>query len=193
MLFRSSGKTVVADYGIDATLADGRRAFYTTPVKALSNQKYRDLVARLGTHRVGLLTGDNSINGDADVVVMTTEVLRNMIYAEGRGLRDLGLVVLDEVHFLQDAYRGPVWEEVIIHLPPTVQLVCLSATVSNATELADWISTVRGPTEPVVEDRRPVQLDHLFLVGDATHDRVHLMPTLLHGRPNPDEIGRAHV
>ena len=91
-----SGKTVVADYGIDATLADGRRAFYTTPVKALSNQKYRDLVARLGTHRVGLLTGDNSINGDADVVVMTTEVLRNMIYAEGRGLRDLGLVVLDE-------------------------------------------------------------------------------------------------
>ncbi len=152
-----SGKTVVAEYAIDAVVAGGKRAFYTAPIKALSNQKYHDLVARLGPHRVGLLTGDNSINPDADVVVMTTEVLRNMIYGHSPGLRNLAVVVLDEVHFLQDTYRGPVWEEVIIHLPPNVRLVCLSATVSNATELAEWISTVRGVTSAVVEDRRPVQ------------------------------------
>ena len=181
-----SGKTVVAEYAIDVAIADGRRAFYTAPIKALSNQKYHDLSERLGPHRVGLLTGDNSINGDAEVVVMTTEVLRNMIYARSPALRDLAVVVLDEVHFLQDTYRGPVWEEVIIHLPPSVRLVCLSATVSNAAELAEWITTVRGPTQAVVEDRRPVRLDNMFMVGDKTHDRLHLLPTLVNGRPNHD-------
>lgn len=181
-----SGKTVVAEYAIAAALADGKRAFYTAPIKALSNQKYHDLAALLGPHRVGLLTGDNSINGDADVVVMTTEVLRNMIYGGGRGLGELAVVVLDEVHFLQDTYRGPVWEEVIIHLPASVRLVCLSATVSNAAELAEWIETVRGPTSAVVEDRRPVRLENLYLIGDTTHDRLHLLPTLVNGRPNND-------
>ena len=117
---------------------------------------------------------------------MTTEVLRNMIYARSAALDDLAVVVLDEVHFLQDTYRGPVWEEVIIHLPRTVRLVCLSATVSNAAELAEWISTVRGPTTAIVEDRRPVQLENLYLIGDQTHDRLHLLPTLVNGRPNPD-------
>ncbi len=183
-----SGKTVVAEYAIDAALADGRRAFYTAPIKALSNQKYRDLLARLGAQNVGLLTGDNNINGDAPVVVMTTEVLRNMIYARSSGLDKLATVVLDEVHFLQDTYRGPVWEEVIIHLPADVNLVCLSATVSNAHELTDWISTVRGPTTAVLEDRRPVQLDNHYLIGDKTHDRMHLLPTLLNGRPNPEAL-----
>ncbi len=181
-----SGKTVVAEYAIDAALAAGRRAFYTAPIKALSNQKYHDLATRLGPHRVGLLTGDNSINGEAPVVVMTTEVLRNMIYAKSPALRDLDVVVLDEVHFLQDTYRGPVWEEVIIHLPPQVSLVCLSATVSNADELTEWISTVRGPTTAVLEDRRPVRLDNLFLIGEATHDRDHLIQTLVQGRPNQE-------
>ncbi len=137
---------------------------------------------------MGLLTGDNSINGDAPVVVMTTEVLRNMIYARSHGLRDLAAVVLDEVHFLQDTYRGPVWEEVIIHLPTHVRLVCLSATVSNAHELADWISTVRGTTKAILEDRRPVRLDNLYLIGDKTHDRLHLLPTLVNGRANHDAI-----
>ena len=122
---------MVAEYGIGAARSHGRRAFYTAPLKALSNQKFRDLGERYGVESVGLLTGDNVINGDAPIVVMTTEVLRNMIYGRSRDLGDLGLVVLDEVHFLQDTYRGPVWEEVIIHLPPHVQLVCLSATVSN--------------------------------------------------------------
>jgi len=183
-----SGKTVVAEYAIDAAVADGKRAFYTAPIKALSNQKYHDLVERLGPQQVGLLTGDNNINGDAPVVVMTTEVLRNMIYARSPALRDLAVVVLDEVHFLQDTYRGPVWEEVIIHLPHQVRLVCLSATVSNAHELAEWITTVRGQTRAVLEDRRPVRLDNLYMLGDKTHDRLHLMPVLVNGRPNHDAI-----
>ena len=181
-----SGKTVVAEEAIHRALAEGRRAFYTAPIKALSNQKYQDLVRQHGADRVGLLTGDNAINGDAPVVVMTTEVLRNMIYARSKGLATLGYVVLDEVHFLQDTYRGPVWEEVIIHLPPAVRLVCLSATVSNADELTEWITTVRGPTTAVVETRRPVRLDHLYLVADKTADRLHLLPTIVDGRPNPE-------
>lgn len=183
-----SGKTVVAEYAIDAAVADGKRAFYTAPIKALSNQKYHDLVERLGPQQVGLLTGDNNINGDAPVVVMTTEVLRNMIYARSPALRDLAVVVLDEVHFLQDTYRGPVWEEVIIHLAVSVRLVCLSATVSNAHELAEWITTVRGPTRAILEDRRPVRLDNHYLLGDRTHDRLHLLPVLVNGRPNHDAM-----
>jgi ATP-dependent RNA helicase HelY len=184
-----SGKTVVADYAVDLALAGGGKAFYTTPIKALSNQKYGDLLRRLGPERVGLLTGDNAINGDAPVVVMTTEVLRNMIYASSPALERLRYVVLDEVHYLQDTYRGPVWEEVIIHLPPTVDLVCLSATVSNAEELADWITTVRGACEPVIEEKRPVELVNLYLVGDKGSPTLHLLPTLVDGRPNP-EAGR---
>jgi len=180
-----SGKTVVAEHAIDLALRAGKRAFYTAPIKALSNQKYADLFRRHGSDSVGLLTGDNSINGDAPVVVMTTEVLRNMIYGRSHTLHDLALVVLDEVHFLQDTYRGPVWEEVIIHAPPQVRLVCLSATVSNANELAAWITTVRGPTTSVVENKRPVRLENLFLVGDKTADHLHLLPTLVHDRPNP--------
>ncbi|HMC39316.1 MAG TPA: DEAD/DEAH box helicase, partial [Acidimicrobiales bacterium] len=149
-----SGKTVVAQYAVARALDEGCKAFYTTPLKALSNQKYWELVKRHGTDNVGLLTGDNSVNGTAPVVVMTTEVLRNMIYASSAALDGLRYVVLDEVHYLQNAYRGPVWEEVIIHAPAGVDLVCLSATVSNAEELADWIRTVRGATTAVIEDRR---------------------------------------
>jgi ATP-dependent RNA helicase HelY len=181
-----SGKTVVAEYAVHLALAAGRKVFYTSPIKALSNQKYGDLVRKLGPERVGLLTGDNAINGDAPVVVMTTEVLRNMIYASSSALRDLQFVVLDEVHYLQDAYRGPVWEEVIIHAPAAVRLVCLSATVSNAEELADWITTVRGPTRAVIEERRPVDLVNLYLVGDRSSPELHLLPTLVDGRPNSE-------
>ena len=181
-----SGKTVVAEYGIAAARDDAKRAFYTAPVKALSNQKYRDLVAVHGEDEVGLLTGDNSINGDAPIVVMTTEVLRNMIYGRSRLLHDLGLVVLDEVHFLQDSYRGPVWEEVMIHLPQHVRLVCLSATVSNVDELAEWITTVRGPTAEIVERRRPVRLDNEYLVADRTNDRLRMLPVFVDGHLNRD-------
>ena len=181
-----SGKTVVAEYAIARALAEGKKAFYTTPLKALSNQKYGDLVRRHGAEQVGLLTGDNAINGDAPVVVMTTEVLRNMIYAGAGALEGLRYVILDEVHYLQNAYRGPVWEEVIIHTPPAVDLVCLSATVSNAEELADWIRTVRGDTAAVIEERRPVELHNLYLLGDRGSERLLLFPTLVEGRPNPE-------
>jgi ATP-dependent RNA helicase HelY len=181
-----SGKTVVAEYAVAKALHQGKKAFYTTPLKALSNQKYGDLVSRHGVENVGLLTGDNAINGDAPIVVMTTEVLRNMIYAGAGALQGLRYVVLDEVHYLQNAYRGPVWEEVIIHTPQSVDLVCLSATVSNAEELADWIGTVRGATSPVIEDRRPVDLHNLYLLGDRSAERLLLFPTLVDGRPNPE-------
>jgi ATP-dependent RNA helicase HelY len=185
-----SGKTLVAEYAIEHARAAAGKAFYTTPLKALSNQKYGDLVREHGAARVGLLTGDNAINGDAPIVVMTTEVLRNMIYAAAPALDGLAAVVLDEVHYLQDRYRGPVWEEVIVHLDPAVRLVCLSATVSNAEEVAAWIETVRGPTTAVIEERRPVTLEHRYLVGERGSEHLHLMPTFSsdHGRlvPNPE-------
>ena len=181
-----SGKTVVAEHAIDDALAHGQRAFYTAPIKALSNQKYRDLVVRHGLPRVGLLTGDNAVNPDAPVVVMTTEVLRNMIYAGSHALTGLRFVILDEVHYLQDTYRGSVWEEVIIHLPRSTRLVCLSATVSNATELGEWLTAVRGPTSVVVETDRPVELVNLFMAADRHSDQLHLIPTLVDDRPNPE-------
>jgi len=164
-----SGKTVVAEFAIERALAAGRKAFYTTPLKALSNQKFGDFVARYGAARVGLLTGDNSINGEAPIVVMTTEVLRNMLYERSSTLRDLEVVVMDEVHYLQDPYRGAVWEEVLIHLPLSVSVVCLSATVSNAEEFGEWLTTLRGTTRVVIEERRPVPLEHLYMVGPELH------------------------
>jgi ATP-dependent RNA helicase HelY len=184
-----SGKTLVAEYAIARALAQGGKAFYTTPLKALSNQKYGDFVRAYGADRVGLLTGDNAINGDAPVVVMTTEVLRNMIYAGSNALHELRYVVLDEVHYLQDRSRGAVWEEVIIHLPSEIDIVALSATVSNAEEVAAWMQTVRGATETVIEERRPVDLVHLYLVGDRGAPKLHLLPTFVdhdgESRPNP--------
>src|SRR5881396_2642709 len=138
-----SGKTVVAEYAVERALDAGGKAFYTTPLKALSNQKFGDFVARYGAGRVGLLTGDNSINSEAPVVVMTTEVLRNMLYEGSDTLDGLVYVVMDEVHYLQDPYRGAVWEEVLIHLPLSVAVVCLSATISNAEEFGEWIGTGR--------------------------------------------------
>ncbi|GAA3511562.1 DEAD/DEAH box helicase [Actinocatenispora rupis] len=171
-----AGKTVVGEFAVHLALRLGRKCFYTTPIKALSNQKFNDLVARYGADRVGLLTGDNAINPEAPVVVMTTEVLRNMLYAGSSTLEGLGYVVMDEVHYLADRFRGAVWEEVIIHLPASVTLVSLSATVSNAEEFADWLITVRGTTEVVVSEHRPVPLWQHMLVGrrmfDLFHDRA---------------------
>src|SRR5215510_8277772 len=168
-----AGKTVVGEFAVHLALGQARKCFYTTPIKALSNQKYNDLVARHGAAKVGLLTGDNAINGEAPVVVMTTEVLRNMLYSGSTSLRDLGYVVMDEVHYLADRFRGAVWEEVIIHLPASVTLVSLSATVSNAEEFADWLVTVRGHTEVVVTEHRPVPLWQHMLVGRRMFDLFH--------------------
>ena len=164
-----SGKTVVAEYAIERALDLEGKCFYTTPLKALSNQKFGDLVARHGAPKVGLLTGDNSINGEAPVVVMTTEVLRNMLYERSDTIDGLVSVVMDEVHYLQDPYRGAVWEEVLIHLPMSVSVVCLSATISNAEEFGEWIGTLRGTTRVVIEEKRPVPLEHHYLVGRELH------------------------
>ena len=160
-----AGKTVVGEFAVHLGLVRGLKTFYTTPIKALSNQKYLDLVARHGEEHVGLLTGDTSVNPHADVVVMTTEVLRNMLYSGSRDLDRLGFVVMDEVHYLADRFRGPVWEEVIIHLPAEVQVISLSATVSNAEEFGDWLGQVRGRTAVIVSEERPVPLTQHMMVG----------------------------
>jgi ATP-dependent RNA helicase HelY len=178
-----SGKTVVGEFAVHLALAQGRKCFYTTPIKALSNQKYTDLVRRYDSRTVGLLTGDNSINGDAPVVVMTTEVLRNMLYTGSSALAGLGYVVLDEVHYLADQSRGAVWEEVIIHLPPSVLVAALSATVSNAEEFGDWLDDVRGGTTVIVDEHRPVPLWQHVLVGNRLYD---LFTDDDHSRVNPE-------
>ncbi|TGD86267.1 RNA helicase [Mycolicibacterium sp. CH28] len=181
-----AGKTVVGEFAVHLALAAGRKCFYTTPIKALSNQKHNDLVRRYGAERIGLLTGDQSINGDAPVVVMTTEVLRNMLYAGSDALHGLSHVVMDEVHFLADRMRGAVWEEVILHLSEDVRLVSLSATVSNAEEFGGWIQTVRGDTTVVVDEHRPVPLWQHVLVGKRMFD-------LFDYSSSADRTGRQHL
>lgn len=165
-----SGKTLVGEFSLFLALKRGVRAFYTTPIKALSNQKFRDFSATYGSENVGLLTGDISVNPSAPLVVMTTEVLRNMLYREDGRLDDLGFVVLDEVHYLADRYRGPVWEEVILHLGAQVKVIALSATVSNAEEFGQWLRQVRGDVEIVVSEKRPVPLYQHMLVGGRLFD-----------------------
>src|SRR5215204_6290176 len=164
-----AGKTVVGEFAVWLALRSGGKAFYTTPLKALSNQKFGDFVARHGAANVGLLTGDNSINGEAPVVVMTTEVLRNMLYEGSPTLGGLRYVVMDEVHYLQDRVRGAVWEEVLINLPVEVRVASLSATVSNAEEFGEWLEATRGATEVVIEERRPIPLDNYYLIGRELH------------------------
>ncbi|MEW2359928.1 DEAD/DEAH box helicase [Spirillospora sp. NPDC029432] len=165
-----SGKTVVGEFAVHLALTGGSKCFYTTPIKALSNQKYADLVSRYGAEKVGLLTGDNSVNGEAPIVVMTTEVLRNMLYAGSQTLAGLAFVVMDEVHYLADRFRGAVWEEVIIHVPDSVRIVALSATVSNAEEFGEWLQAVRGDTAVIVDEHRPVPLFQHMLVGTRLYD-----------------------
>ncbi|RAM36382.1 DEAD/DEAH box helicase [Arthrobacter globiformis] len=179
-----AGKTIVGEFAVYLALQRGLKAFYTTPIKALSNQKFTELAEKYGEANVGLLTGDTSINGDAPVVVMTTEVLRNMLYADSDTLFDLGFVVMDEVHYLADRFRGAVWEEVIIHLPSEVQVASLSATVSNAEEFGAWLDTVRGDTDVIVSEHRPVPLWQHVMVGRDILD-------LFAGETTFDEIAPA--
>ncbi|RKT55905.1 DEAD/DEAH box helicase [Saccharothrix australiensis] len=194
-----AGKTVVGEFAVHLALSEGRKCFYTTPIKALSNQKYADLVARYGPGKVGLLTGDTSVNGDAPVVVMTTEVLRNMLYAGSSTLGSLAYVVMDEVHYLADRFRGPVWEEVILHLPESVRLVGLSATVSNAEEFGEWLVEVRGDTTVVVDEHRPVPLWQHMLAGGRMLDLFAGETPDGHARINPqllrhtEDLARFHV
>ena len=165
-----AGKTIVGEFAVELAVQSGSKCFYTTPIKALSNQKYSELVARYGEAKVGLLTGDTSINSEADIVIMTTEVLRNMIYANSQTISRLKYVVMDEVHYLADKFRGAVWEEILIHLPDSVQVVSLSATVSNAEEFGEWLQTVRGETEVIVSEIRPVPLYQHVLFGNKLID-----------------------
>lgn len=164
----SSGKTLIAEAAAVATVSRGRRLFYTTPLKALSNQKYRDFCATFGDSSVGLLTGDAAVNKDAQILIMTTEILRNMLYqsvgmaSSGSGLLHVDVIVLDEVHYLSDISRGTVWEEIVIYCPKEVQLICLSATVANPDELAGWIGQIHGTTELVTSTKRPVPLTWHF-------------------------------
>ena len=180
-----AGKTVVGEFAAFFALQGGKKCFYTTPIKALSNQKYAEFVAKFGEDRVGLLTGDTSINGEADILVMTTEVLRNMLYAGSNTLTNLGCVVMDEVHYLADKFRGAVWEEVLIHLMESVQVISLSATVSNAEEFGEWLGEVRGETEVIVSEIRPIPLFQHVLIGSRLMDLFE-QP----GRINPEILQR---
>src|SRR5712691_9203782 len=176
-----TGKTLVAEYAIWRAQQRHQRVIYTTPLKALSNQKYRDLRNLYGFDAVGLVTGDIVEHSTASIVIMTTEVYRNMLLEEGgerfasdenpvtSELADVGFIVFDELHYLSDIGRGPVWEEAIICSPPHVQLVGLSATVSNARELADWISRVHRPIALVVHEERSVPLEHYYLLDHKLH------------------------
>ena len=183
-----SGKTLVAEYAVARALAAGGKAFYTTPIKALSNQKFAELSERYGAGRVGLLTGDVSHQPRAPVVVMTTEVLRNMLFARSTVLDDLAVVILDEVHYLQDPSRGSVWEEVLVLTPPSVTFVSLSATVRNAKDFGRWLTSVRGTTRVIVETHRPVTLHHHYAVSERGRDGLHVLPLLRDGSPNPEGL-----
>ena len=186
-----AGKTVVGEFAVWYALQRGGKAFYTTPIKALSNQKHADLVRAHGAGNVGLLTGDRAVNGDAPIVVMTTEVLRNMLYEGSPTLAGLHFVVLDEVHYLADAERGAVWEEVIVQLPQSVQLACLSATVSNAEELGAWLAEVREGCDVVITDLRPVPLEHHWFVGDRLYPMFAVGGKQSGRRPKEDEVAAA--
>jgi len=165
-----AGKTIVGEFAAYLAISSGKKCFYTTPIKALSNQKFQDLSAMFGESSVGLLTGDTSINSEAPIVIMTTEVLRNMIYSASSTLTDLRYVVMDEVHYLADRFRGAVWEEILIHLPESIQVAALSATVSNAEEFGDWLQTVRGEMKVIVSETRPVPLYQHVLFGNRLLD-----------------------
>ena len=175
-----AGKTVIAQHAIHCALEQGKKVFYTTPLKALSNQKYNDFSEKYGIDKVGLLTGDTSINRGAQIVVMTTEVFRNMLYGTNFGsvtdnLKDVKYVILDEVHYMNDEQRGTVWEESIIYCPTNVQIVALSATVANADKLTEWINTVHSRTELINTDFRPVPLR--FYYFDSSQPNT-LLPLL---------------
>lgn len=162
-----SGKTIVGEFAVFHVNKNRQRTFYTTPLKALSNQKYLEFVERFGVEQVGLLTGDNAINQDASIVVMTTEVLRNMIYQTPEKIEELGVAILDEVHFLADKERGVVWEEILILLNKNVKIVALSATVSNVEDFADWLHEIRGDCKFVIEEKRPVPLSQLIATSNS--------------------------
>ena len=193
-----SGKTLIGEYTIHRALARGGRVFYTTPLKALSNQKLRDFRNQFGAQQVGLLTGDISINREAPILVMTTEIFRNMLYGTpigevGTSMVDVEAVVLDECHYMNDRQRGTVWEESIIYCPPDIQLVALSATVANSDQLTDWLNLVHGSTELIYSDFRPVPLEFYFGNPKGLYPLLDQSQKQINPRLKPKNKGGAKV
>ena len=165
-----AGKTIIAERGIEEYLDKGNRVIYTTPIKALSNQKYHDFLN--SGFDTGLLTGDRNENPDAGLIIATTEILRNMIFTNDERINDIGLVVLDEVHYLADKERGSTWEEIIIHLPKDIKLLCLSATIGNENEFLNWIVSQRGPTDLIQSKIRPVPLEISLITASKDDEQI---------------------
>ncbi|MFL2710975.1 MAG: DEAD/DEAH box helicase [Candidatus Actinomarina sp.] len=165
-----AGKTIIAERGIEEYLDKGNRVIYTTPIKALSNQKYHDFMS--SGFDTGLLTGDRNENPDAGLIIATTEILRNMIFTDDERINDIGLVVLDEVHYLADKERGSTWEEIIIHLPKDIKLLCLSATIGNENEFLNWIVSQRGPTDLINSKIRPVPLEISLITASKDDEQI---------------------
>ena len=165
-----AGKTIIAERGIEEYLDKGNRVIYTTPIKALSNQKYHDFLN--SGFETGLLTGDRNENPDAGLIIATTEILRNMIFTNDERINDIGLVVLDEVHYLADKERGSTWEEIIIHLPKDIKLLCLSATIGNENEFLNWIVSQRGPTDLIKSEVRPVPLEISLITASKDNEQI---------------------
>ena len=165
-----AGKTIIAERGIEEYLDKGNRVIYTTPIKALSNQKYHDFMS--SGFDTGLLTGDRNENPDAGLIIATTEILRNMIFTNDERINDIGLVVLDEVHYLADKERGSTWEEIIIHLPKDIKLLCLSATIGNENEFLNWIVSQRGPTDLIQSKIRPVPLEISLITASKDDEQI---------------------
>ena len=158
-----TGKTLIADYCIDKFLKQGKQVIYTAPIKALSNQKYRDFKEDHGYTNIGLLTGDVSINHEAPILIMTTEIYRNMLLTSDPVIKTINYVVFDEIHFINDIERGTVWEESIIFSPENIRFLALSATIPNAEEFADWIRSIKEHEVSVVEyNKRAVPLEHFL-------------------------------
>ena len=165
-----SGKTLIAEKAVEKYTSSGSNMIYTTPIKALSNQKYNDF-KKLG-YNPGLLTGDKTINPDSSLIIGTTEILRNMIFSNDERLNNIGMVILDEVHYLGDTERGTTWEEIIIHLPFNIKLLSLSATIENKNQFLEWLVSLRGPTHLVESNVRPVPLDVELVAAKRNDDKL---------------------
>ena len=178
-----SGKTLIAEKSVEYYLQNNKRIFYTTPIKALSNQKYNDFKKQ--NIDVGLLTGDRSINQDANLIIATTEILRNMIFSNDTRLTETGLIILDEVHYLGDKERGTTWEEIFIHAPINIKFLCLSATIKNRNEFLEWIVSLRGPTSLIISENRPVPLEISLVATNKVTKKFSIIKSTKNKKNNP--------
>jgi len=178
-----SGKTLIAEKSVEYYIQNNKRIIYTTPIKALSNQKYNDFKNQ--NIDVGLLTGDRSINQDANLIIATTEILRNMIFSNDSRLANTGLIILDEVHYLGDKERGTTWEEIFIHAPINIKFLCLSATIKNRNEFLEWIVSLRGPTSLIISENRPVPLEISLVASNKVTKKLSIIKSTKNKKNNP--------